>query len=274
VALPPTGTALAVHDARPWLIAAVTAGVLILAGWALAQRRLAALEGAVDSGRESEQKARESEQKARESEQEAREAQAEVTQQLRDSEAQRGRLARERDEGRTQLDQLARGWRSERDWNRELREQIGRLQHERGILADHSDVRQMVLELTMNLVEAEKGILLSDRETAEGKLKVVCHLGFESDPQESAIAQRFATEVVDRDATIREDDEARVDAEKRTAADEEVRNLLAISIYLADDFAGVIVCANREDGFERLDDDVLLAVGDHAGGAAELPPAR
>ena len=117
----------------------------------------------------------------------------------------------------------------------------------------------------MGLVDAEKGLLISDDETSGGQRKVVCFAGFANDPQDSAVAQRFANEVIERDATVREDDQERVDAEKRTAADEEVRNLLAIPIYLADEFSGVIICANRDGGFEEIDDDVLLAVGDHAG---------
>ena len=91
-----------------------------------------------------------------------------------------------------------------RDWNQKLRAQVARMQHERGALGRH-DVREMVLELTMELTEADKGILLSDRETTSGKLRVVCALGFENDPQDSALAQRFASEVIERDATIRED---------------------------------------------------------------------
>ncbi len=61
-------------------------------------------------------------------------------------------------------------------------------------------------------------------------------------------------------------------AEKRTAADEEVQNLLAIPVYVVDDFSGVIICTNREGGFRALDEEVLLAVGDHAG--AVLQNAR
>jgi len=247
VALPGAGSTIAVHDARPWLVVATITGVLSLIGWALAERRVAALGAVADSERE-----------ARAAEEEARRC-------LRESEGKRVRLERERDQERAQLAQMARGWRSERDWNRELREQITRTQRKHGLLGNHDDVRKMVLELTMSLVDAEKGILLSDRATPDDKLEVVCFLGFDNDPHESAIAQRFATEVIERDATIREDDKARVDGDKRTAADEEVQNLLAIPIYLSDDFSGVIVCANREDGFEELDDEVLLAVGDHAG---------
>ena len=36
-----------------------------------------------------------------------------------------------------------------------------------------------------------------------------------------------------------------------------------------DGFEGVVVCANRPGGFEELDDDVLLALGDHAGAVLE-----
>jgi diguanylate cyclase (GGDEF)-like protein len=124
----------------------------------------------------------------------------------------------------------------------------------------------------MNLTDAQKGILLSDRAGPDGELRVVCSLGFEHDPQDSAIAQRFATAVIERDTTIREDEGPTLDHEKRTPADEEVQNLLAIPVYVLDDFSGVIICANREEGFEHLDDDVLLAVGDHAG--AVLQNAR
>ena len=39
--------------------------------------------------------------------------------------------------------------------------------------------------------------------------------------------------------------------------------------FLRDNFEGVIVCANRHGGFEELDDDVLLSLGDHAGAVLE-----
>jgi diguanylate cyclase (GGDEF)-like protein len=133
------------------------------------------------------------------------------------------------------------------------------------VLGRHDDVREMVLRLTLELVDAEKGLLLSDHEGSDNKREVVAHIGFQHDPTDSAIAQRFAEEVIARDETVRQDDETRIDADKRTPADDEVRNLIAIPVYLADDFAGVIVCANREGGFDELNDEVLLAVGDHAG---------
>lgn len=60
--------------------------------------------------------------------------------------------------GPAQREQIVRAWRSERAWNRELRGQIGRMQRARGVLGRHDDVRKTVLELTMSLVDAEKGL--------------------------------------------------------------------------------------------------------------------
>jgi GGDEF domain-containing protein len=42
---------------------------------------------------------------------------------------------------------------------------------------------------------------------------------------------------------------------------------VAVPLYLRDRFHGVIVCANRPGGFAEMDDDVLLALGNHAGAA-------
>ena len=60
---------------------------------------------------------------------------------------------------------------------------------------------------------------------------------------------------------MREDDPGAGDS----PADREINSLIAVPVYIQDDFEGVVVCANRPQGFEELDDDVLLALGDHAG---------
>lgn len=67
------------------------------------------------------------------------------------------------------------------------------------------------------------------------------------------------------DEIVREDDIPRAESEGGSAADEEIHNLVAIPIYVRDNFSGVIVCADRDGGFEELDDEVLLSLGDHAG---------
>ena len=153
--------------------------------------------------------------------------------------------------------------RAEREWAQELREQVVRMYRSNG----HSgDVRELVLQVAVQLSAAEKGVLLSQRDgDGDGKLDLVCQQGFEGDPGSSSLAQRFADRVIERDEIIREDSPGEGDA----AADDEIQNLVAIPVYMLDDFEGVIICANREGGFEDLDDDVLLALGDHAGAVLE-----
>src|SRR3954471_18956049 len=158
---------------------------------------------------------------------------------------------------------------AEREWNRELRRQVVEMDRARGLLGDTHDVRALVLHIAVTLLEAEKGILLSrEDEDGDGDLDVVCAEGFENDPRDSALAQRFAGRVIDHDETIREDGHE-VGEEDGTAADREIDNLVAIPIYIQDDFHGVVVCANKDGGFHEYDDDVLVALGDHAGAVLE-----
>ena len=157
--------------------------------------------------------------------------------------------------------------RAEREWNRELRGQLQQMYESRDGLADHDDVRALVLHAAIQLVEAEKGILLS-REDADGDgaLDVAIAHGFAHDPQDSAVAQRFAHAVLALDEIVRQDAPAN-DVQPRSPADEEIDALVAIPVYMRDRFHGVIICANRPGGFEDVDDDVLLALGDQAGAA-------
>src|SRR4051794_25313112 len=158
---------------------------------------------------------------------------------------------------------------TERAWNRELRNQVVEMHKQRGLLGDTHDMRALVLHIAVTLLEAEKGILLSRGDAdGDGDLDVVCAEGFENDPRESALAQRFAGRVIERDRTIREDGHE-AQGEEGTAADREIQNLVAIPIYVQDDFHGVVVCANKEGGFHEYDDEVLVALGDHAGAVLE-----
>jgi diguanylate cyclase (GGDEF)-like protein len=154
----------------------------------------------------------------------------------------------------------------ERDWNEELRTKLAELQAKHHPLGDTSDVRLLVLRTALELLGAEKGLLLSrEDEDSDGDLDMFCAEGFESDPEESAIAQHFARQVLARDETVRADHPGELDLVGRTAADDEIENLVAIPIYIRDRFSGVVVCANKPGGFTEYDDDVLLALGDHAG---------
>lgn len=162
------------------------------------------------------------------------------------------------------IERLQRSRRAEHDWNRELRDQLQRAHAARGALADDTDVRELVLRATIELVDAQKGLLLSRADDdADGDLDLICAQGFRHDPEHSAIAQRFAREVLEEDRIVRED----VPAGDGTAADREIENLVAIPLYLLNRLQGVVVCANRDGGFEGLDDDLLLALGNHAGTA-------
>jgi diguanylate cyclase (GGDEF)-like protein len=125
-------------------------------------------------------------------------------------------------------------------------------------------VRALVLRVAVLLLEAEKGLLLSKQdEDRDGDLDLVASEGFENDPAGSHIVQRFGREVVERDTTVRESGAA-LEPHRDGAADQEIENLTAIPIYIENEFEGVVVCLNSA-GFEEHSDDVLIALGDHAG---------
>ncbi|HWH93900.1 MAG TPA: HD domain-containing phosphohydrolase [Baekduia sp.] len=158
---------------------------------------------------------------------------------------------------------------AEREWSRELRSQIARIKPERTSFEGHGDVRELVLEAAIKLAEGDRGLLLSrEDEDDDGQLDLVASLGFTHDPRHSAIAQRFAREVLERDQIVRQDAPT-AGGQRRAPADDEIASLVAIPLYLRDHFHGVVVCANRPGGFDDVADDVLLALGDHAGAALQ-----
>ncbi len=163
--------------------------------------------------------------------------------------------------------------RAEKDWRQELNAEIVRMYREKGSLGDLSNVPSMVLRLSRTLLGAEKGLLLSRQDEYEdGKLDLIAFEGFEHDPERSEIVQRFAGKVLERDHEVREENPEEIEGEQRVGADGEIENLVAIPIYLQDEFGGVVVCANNPEGFEDYDDDLLLSVGYQAG--AVLQNAR
>ncbi|MGI8624588.1 MAG: HD domain-containing phosphohydrolase, partial [Solirubrobacteraceae bacterium] len=163
---------------------------------------------------------------------------------------------------RTALHSAQHALAAEREMTHELRRSVGRLHDERGVLHDPGDTREMVLETAMSILEADKGLLLGrDDGDGDGRLDVVATCNFDHDPTDGDLVQRLGSRVLERDETLR-DNRAADDA---TGADAEIENLVALPVYIHDTFDGVLVCANRRGGFEDLDDDVLLALGDHAG---------
>jgi len=173
---------------------------------------------------------------------------------------------REAGEERAKTEAIEKRLETERRWTAELRKQVATLEHERGLLGATNDVPSLVLRTAKELVGADKGLLLSRKDAdSDGDLDLMAAQGFEVDPAESNVAQRFAREVIAGDQTVRE--ESPTLPVESTPADREIENLLAIPIYLRDKFSGVVVLANKPGGFSDYDDEVLLALGDHAGAA-------
>ena len=160
---------------------------------------------------------------------------------------------------------IERARRAERAWATELRSQVVALHQRNGPLSRTEDTTALVLKIAISSLDAEKGLLLTRPDDDGEGLTLACAEGFENDPNESVIARDYAERVLAQDETVRENDSRALDRQGRTPADEEIDNLVAIPIYLRDEFSGVVVCANREGGFEELEEDVLLALGDHAG---------
>ncbi len=222
------------------LVAAVVAAI---AAWAR-ERRAAAARAALEQQRRGQMDER------------ARATEASLRRQL---DEQRESLRRERQlRVRTE-----RARQAEREWSRELREQV--LRSYRGGHGS-GDLHELVLEVAVRLSQARCGLLLSksDRD-GDGRLDLVCHIGFRHDPTRSSVAQRFAEKVLERDEIVREDSPG----DGMSAADDEIESLVALPVYMNDGFEGVVICANRRGGFEEIDDDVLLALGDHAGAVLE-----
>jgi diguanylate cyclase (GGDEF)-like protein len=227
----------------PAIVLLAAAAVAALAAWTH-DRRAAAARGALEEQRRGQMDER------------ARAAEQRLQRQL---EQQREALRHER---RLRV-RIERARQAEREWTRELREQVLRV-YRSG--QGSGDVHELVLEVATRLSQAKCGLLLSKRDgDGDGQHDVVCHTGFRNDPGDSSVAQRFAETVLERDEIVREDSPG----DGASEADDEIESLVAIPVYMNDGFEGVVICANRPGGFEELDDDVLLALGDHAGAVLE-----
>src|SRR5215210_5791033 len=250
------------RDDAPLLILGV-ANAISLAGWWRARTGLREAEEAERSERERlENELREREKDLREARDELDSAREREEEHRRERQNAEARLKKsESDLGRERYLRMSseRSYQVERDWRQELHDEVMRLSLERGVLGDPQDVPSLVLRLTRTLVGAEKGLLLSKRDGGQG-LDLIAEEGFEHDPTDSAIVRRFAGEVLERDRAVREENPS-----GNSGADGEIDNLVAIPIYLQDEFDSVVVCANNPEGFEQYDDELLLAVGDHAG---------
>ena len=259
----------------------LTASLLAVYGWRTARDRADHAAATAAGARDAQQEERERherhahrldeqrEQGTRELQEHVRRLDEQHAQETQRLERQVRRLEEQSKREGQLLRRLRQSWQAEREWSRELRAQIQRMSATPAALVDGGDVRALILAAAIKLVEAEKGLLISRQDDdGHGSLDVVLAHGFENDPGDSAVAQRFARAVLARDEIMREDDPT-AGGETATAADREIDTLVAIPVYLRDRFHGVIVCANRPGGFGEVGDELLLALGDHAGAALQ-----
>src|SRR4051812_18584163 len=150
---------------------------------------------------------------------------------------------------RDKIARLERGEDKGHHVRRSLRRTMNRVGHDHGTLHDPSDTKELVLKAAMSVLDADRGLLLGRHDAdGDGNLDVICAIGFDGrDPEAEAFVQRIGSRTLNADETIRED------------------NAVAMPVYIADEFDGAMICAKDKGGFDDYDDEVLLALGDHAG---------
>jgi diguanylate cyclase (GGDEF)-like protein len=156
---------------------------------------------------------------------------------------------------RAQLEDAA----SDRDVRpvRALRRKMLRLNHGQSPMHHASNTEKLVLEAAMAILEADRGLLLGrDDADGDGNLDVICAIGFDADPESDPFVQRIGERSLDRDETVRE------------------ANAVAMPVYIADEFDGALICAKDDGDFSDYDDDLLLALGDHAGAVLDNSQMR
>ena len=120
------------------------------------------------------------------------------------------------------LRHVERSRRAEREWSRELRTQLQQLYASPRRRAGRRDVALLILQTAIELVGADRGMLLSREDgDGDGALDVMTAEGFEHDPSTSVVAQRFARQVLALDEIVREDAPAD-DVGELTPADREI----------------------------------------------------
>ncbi len=153
---------------------------------------------------------------------------------------------------------------AERNWARDLHQGLRELRASQGPLGRGDEVPSLVLSVAVRLLDAERGLLFSGRTDDGSESKLVATEGYERYEDQPAVAAPFAKLVLDREAIVRRSGDE-LEAAERDAG---IENLIAIPIYLADEFSGAVICLNSSSYGEH-DEEVLLALGDHAGAVLE-----
>ncbi len=185
-----------------------------------------------------------------------------ATRELRDVSRTRDRaLVRERERLRNDLsrqearaERLERLHTAERRWHDELRDRVDRMHRDAGGEGDLDGVRAVIVETATDLVGAPRGLLLTRRPgDLAGTLDVVASRGFPDTAAGEELARRFARDPLPAGTIVRE------------TAGNGLGDFVAIPIDLRGRPHGALVCAGRRGGFGEHDDEVLLALGEHAG---------
>ncbi|UJA20773.1 HD domain-containing protein [Thermoleophilia bacterium SCSIO 60948] len=145
---------------------------------------------------------------------------------------------------------------------RRLRDEVGDLRRKAINWSSDDDISNLILSLAMELLGADKGVIF-ERRGGSGDRILTSAVGFRADPRDSAIVNRFATEALRADEIVVETEPEVAGDGEGGRSDREVRNVVALPIFLRDELNGVVVCANVDDP-EAIDEEVLLALGDQA----------
>jgi diguanylate cyclase (GGDEF)-like protein len=165
---------------------------------------------------------------------------------------------------RAEVKRLVRDRDVARAWVERLRHELNEARDRAGVLGDADDTKAQVLRVAIELLGASKGLLLTHQDAdGDGDLDLVAQRGFAADPEHSALVQHLAKQTLSEQETLRIDHPGDFGA-ATSDADDEIDNLVAIPLYIRDRFHGVVVAANKPGGFNEYDDELLLALGDHA----------
>jgi diguanylate cyclase (GGDEF)-like protein len=168
-------------------------------------------------------------------------------------------LVRERDRFRNDLsreearaDRLERLHTAEQRWHATLRDRVDGMHRAEDGEGDLGRVRDVVLDTSLELVGASRGLLLTRRpRDVAGHVDVVASRGVDPGPVPDALAERFRLEPLPAGTVLRETGE--------------LGDTVIIGIHQHGRFHGALVCAGRRGGFAEHDDEVLVALGEHVG---------
>lgn len=135
--------------------------------------------------------------------------------------------------------------------------------HDAADAEDPDEVGSLVARVAVNLLDARKGLLLTRAEPSHGGLELSGSVGFGAKLDDLPRLKQLAEHALADDKTVRVNQVSKGDLSAQ------IHNLVAIPLYTQQISCGVVICANRDGGFDDLEDGILLSLGDHAGSALQ-----